>query len=113
MPLDAEDEALVGQFDRLDTLIRGTTDDAQAGIARAYIAQLDEARLFARPIATSIDSLAGFHPAEAYHQDYATLHPDNPYIAAYDLPKVENLSRLFPQLYRAQPRLVSGANLVN
>lgn len=89
------------------------TDDAQAGIARAYIAQLDEARLFARPIATSIDSLAGFYPAEAYHQDYATLHPDNPYIAAYDLPKVENLSRLFPQLYRAQPRLVSGANLVN
>jgi peptide-methionine (S)-S-oxide reductase len=87
--------------------------DAQAGIARAYIAQLDKTHLFERPIATSIDSLSGFFPAEPYHQDFATLHPDNPYIAYNDLPKVENLSRLFPQLYQQKPRLVNEANLVN
>jgi peptide-methionine (S)-S-oxide reductase len=87
--------------------------DAQAGIARAYIAQLDKTHLFERPIATSIDSLSGFYPAEPYHQDYATLHPDNPYIAYNDLPRVENLSRLFPQLYQQKPRLVNEANLVN
>ena len=52
-------------------------------------------------------------PAEAYHQDYATLHPDNPYIAYNDLPKVENLSRLFPQLYQQKPRLVSEAALAD
>lgn len=88
-------------------------NDGQASIARDYIALLDKAQLFERPIATSIASLDGFYPAEPYHQDYATLHPDNPYIARYDLPKVENLSRLYPQLYRPQPRLVNEAGLVN
>ncbi len=85
----------------------------QAAIARDYIAQLDKARVFEQPIATSIASLEEFYPAESYHQDYATLLPENPYIAYNDLPKVENLSRLFPQLYRQQPRLVSEAGLAD
>ncbi len=84
-------------------------DDAQAEVARAYIAQLDQARVFHDPIATSVTPLEGFYAAEAYHQDYATQHPDNPYIAYNDLPKVENLSRLFPELYQAKPRLVAEA----
>ena len=88
-------------------------NDAQAQVARAYIAQLDGAHVFDRPIATSISALDGFYPAEAYHQDYATLHPDNGYIAYNDLPKVENLSRLFPQLYQQKPRLVSEAALAD
>ena len=62
---------------------------------------------------TNVTPLEGFYPAESYHQDYATLHPDNPYIAYNDLPKVENLSRLFPQFYQPKPRLVSDAELVN
>jgi peptide-methionine (S)-S-oxide reductase len=88
-------------------------NDSQASIARAYIAQLDQARAFKHPIVTSVTPLEGFYPAESYHQDYATLHPDNPYIAYNDLPKVESLSHLFPQLYQPKPRLVSDAELVN
>ena len=84
-------------------------DDAQAEVARAYIAQLDQARVFNSPIVTSVAPMEAFYAAEPYHQDYATLHPDNPYIAYHDLPKVENLSRLFPELYQAKPRLVAEA----
>ena len=50
--------------------------------------------------------LLAFHEAEAYHQNYLTLHPTQPYIATYDLPKVEALKRMFPAFYRAQPVLV-------
>lgn len=78
----------------------------QARIARAYIAQLDRAGSFGRPLATTIESDKPFHPAESYHQDYLTLHPNQPYIAINDLPKVENLKRVFPGLYRADPVLV-------
>lgn len=90
-----------------------TASDAQSEVARAYLAQLEQARVFDRPIVTSIAPLEGFYTAEAYHQDYATLHPDNAYIAYNDLPKVENLSHLFPELYRPQPRLVSDASPTN
>ena len=62
---------------------------AQARVAAAYIAQLDRSRAFARPIATRVDPLGGFYPAEAYHQDYLDRHPDQPYIAINDIPKVE------------------------
>ncbi|HJU18007.1 MAG TPA: peptide-methionine (S)-S-oxide reductase MsrA [Stellaceae bacterium] len=77
----------------------------QERVARAYIAQLDQAHAFSRPIATRVDPLRGFYPAEAYHQDYLVRHPDNPYIAVNDLPKVRDLQRLFPESYVEQPTL--------
>ena len=84
-------------------------DEAQRHVAQAYIAQLDKAGVFRAPIVTKVDDLTGFYPAEAYHQNYATRHPDNPYIARFDLPKVENLKRLFPALQQDAPVLVSVA----
>jgi peptide-methionine (S)-S-oxide reductase len=83
-------------------------DDAQKNIATAYIAQLNEAHVFKRPIVTRVDPLHGFFAAEGYHQDYLTLHPTQPYIAMNDLPKVDNLKRLFPDLYLQQPMLVNS-----
>jgi peptide-methionine (S)-S-oxide reductase len=83
-------------------------NDSQRQVAQRYVAQLDQAGVFHRPIVTKIDSFTGFYPAEAYHQDFATLHPDHPYIAFNDLPKVENLKRLYPDLYRATPVLVGS-----
>jgi peptide-methionine (S)-S-oxide reductase len=88
-------------------------DDFQKSIAQAYIAQLDKAGVFKRPIVTQINQLTEFFPAEAYHQDYATLHPTSPYIAYNDLPKVENLQQVFADLYRDRPVLVSAANQSN
>ena len=85
------------------------TDAAQQKVAEAYIAQLDKAKAFKGPIVTKLTPLTAFYPAEKYHQDYATLHPDNPYIYYNDLPKVDNLKRLFPDVYREQPVLVRSA----
>lgn len=82
-------------------------NDEQARIARAYIAQLDSAHVFKSAIVTKIEPGRSFFPAEAYHQDYLTLHPNNPYIVYNDLPKIEDLKRLFADLYRAKPALVS------
>ncbi len=82
-------------------------DDEQARLAKAYIDQLDSAKLFGRKIATTIERGKPFYPAEDYHQDYLTLHPTQPYIAIHDLPKIENLKRLFPDRYRVEPALVS------
>jgi len=84
-------------------------DDSQKSIAQAYIAQLDKAGVFKRPIVTQLSALTEFYPAEAYHQDYATLHPSSPYIAYNDLPKVENLQHVFAEIYRETPILVSAA----
>ena len=75
--------------------------DQQKRIAQAYIAQLDQAKVFPHAIVTQVVPLKAFYPAEAYHQNYATLHPDNPYIKYNDLPKVANLQQQFPNLYRA------------
>ncbi len=86
-----------------------TTTPEQERVAKAYIAQLDQAQAFAAPIATRVDSGHAFYPAEAYHQNYLTLHPGSPYIAAWDMPKIAALQRLFPSLYRAQPVLVASA----
>jgi peptide-methionine (S)-S-oxide reductase len=83
-------------------------DPAQAQFARTYIAELDAARAFARPIATKVQTSASFYPAEGYHQNYATLHPYEPYIAYNDIPKLDNLKRLFPTLYREKPQLVAA-----
>jgi peptide-methionine (S)-S-oxide reductase len=85
-------------------------DESQKKIAEAYIAQLNQAGVFRRPIVTQVNQLAGFYPAEAYHQDYATLHPTSPYIAFNDLPKVENLRHVFADLYREKPVLVSAVS---
>ena len=82
-------------------------DAAQQGVAEKYIAELDKAGVFKRPIVTRLDPLAAFYPAEAYHQDYAIRHPSQPYIAINDLPKVDNLKKLFPDLYRETPVTVS------
>lgn len=78
----------------------------QAEVARAYIAQLDQARAFSRPIVTKIETGKEFYPAEAYHQDYLVNHPNQPYIVFNDLPKIEDLRTLFSDLYRANPVLV-------
>jgi peptide-methionine (S)-S-oxide reductase len=86
------------------------SDARQKQIAEAYIAQLSQAHAFARPIVTRVDALTGFYPAEGYHQDYLTLHPNEPYIVYNDLPKVQNLKRLFPASYVGQPVLVSNAS---
>jgi peptide-methionine (S)-S-oxide reductase len=73
--------------------------DEQKRIAEGYIAQLDEARVFPRPIVTKVVPLQAFYPAEAYHQNYAALHPNQPYIVYNDAPKVEHLRQVFPDLY--------------
>ena len=72
----------------------------QKRIADAYIAQLTQAKVFHGRIVTQVVPLKSFYSAEAYHQNYATLHPDNPYIAINDLPKVAHLKQMFPQLYK-------------
>jgi peptide-methionine (S)-S-oxide reductase len=88
--------------------------EAQAKIAKAYIAQLDAAKVYKRPIATKTGTMkAAFFPAEAYHQDYAIRHPYQPYIAFNDAPKVENLKKTFPDVWRDQPVLVSQAEKTN
>ena len=85
-----------------------TGDAQQTKIAKDYVAQLDGAKVYGGKIVTKIGPLQSFYPAEAYHQDYLTLHPRQPYIVFNDLPKIENLKRLFPDLYRAEPKLVTA-----
>ena len=85
---------------------------SQKQVAEKYIAQLDAARVYPEKIVTQLTPLTAplaFYRAEAYHQDYATLHPSQPYIATFDLPKIANLKSLMPELYRDQPVLVSQA----
>jgi len=74
-------------------------NDDQRRIAQAYIDQLNHARVFAQPIVTQVVALRGFYPAEQYHQDYAERHPNEPYIAINDLPKLEHLKQTLPELY--------------
>jgi peptide-methionine (S)-S-oxide reductase len=82
------------------------TNEEQARVAKAYIAQLDQAQVYGDTIVTTIESGQGFYPAEDYHQDYLTLNPTSPYIVINDLPKIRNLERIFPELYREEPVLV-------
>ncbi|HWZ45631.1 MAG TPA: peptide-methionine (S)-S-oxide reductase MsrA [Candidatus Saccharimonadales bacterium] len=74
--------------------------EEQKRITRAYIDQLNRAKVFPRAIVTEVAAMQAFYPAEAYHQNYATLHPNQPYIAINDLPKVEHLRQMFPAQYR-------------
>jgi peptide-methionine (S)-S-oxide reductase len=85
-------------------------DAEQRRIAEAYIAQLDDAHAFPKKIVTEVSELKGFYAAEDYHQDYATLHPEQPYILFNDRPKVENFLRLFPAIANAKPVLVDPAH---
>ncbi len=87
-----------------------TTSDEQKKVADAYIAQLNAAKVYSRPIVTKVGALDGFFPAEAYHQDYLTLHPNQPYIAYNDLPKVENLKKIFAENYIEKPTLVRSVS---
>jgi peptide-methionine (S)-S-oxide reductase len=82
----------------------------QKRVAEAYIDQLTKAGVFKKPIVTQLTQLSGFYPAEDYHQDYATLHPNSMYIAYNDLPKIENLKRIFADYYREKPVLVMASN---
>jgi peptide-methionine (S)-S-oxide reductase len=74
--------------------------EEQKHIAQAYISQLEQAKVFSQPIVTQVVQLQKFYPAEAYHQDYASHHPNDPYIAFNDRPKVERLRQQWPQLYK-------------
>jgi len=73
--------------------------DDQQRVAAAYVSQLEQARIFPREIVTEIAPLRGFYEAEAYHQNYATRHPNDPYIVINDAPKVAHLKQQFPAIY--------------
>ena len=90
-----------------------TTNDEQKQVAEAYIAQLNAAKVYKKPIVTKVGALEAFYPAEDYHQDYLTLHPNQPYIVFNDIPKVENLKKIFAENYIEKPTLVSKAKVTN
>lgn len=81
----------------------------QRSVAQAYIAQLAQARVFSGQVVTHVEDFKGFYLAEGYHQNYLALHPDSPYIAINDLPKLNNLKRVFPDLYRSDPVLLKAS----
>jgi peptide-methionine (S)-S-oxide reductase len=82
------------------------TSAEQAKIAKAYIDQLNAAKVFGDTIVTTIEEGKSFYPAEDYHQDYLTLHPNQPYIVINDQPKIRDLERLYPERWRKDPVLV-------
>jgi peptide-methionine (S)-S-oxide reductase len=82
----------------------------QQKVAQAYIAQLDAAHAFNKPIVTQLESYNGFYPAEDYHQDFLTEHPSYPYIVINDMPKVANLKQVFAQRYQEKPVLVKSGS---
>ncbi|MEI6203694.1 MAG: peptide-methionine (S)-S-oxide reductase MsrA, partial [Enhydrobacter sp.] len=86
-------------------------NEEQAKVAKAYIEQLNAANTYGKKLATTIEMSKPFYAAEAYHQDYLTLNPRQPYIVYNDLPKVEALKQMFPNVYRDKPVLVSEAGL--
>lgn len=85
-------------------------DDFEKDIALAYIKQLDEAGSYAKPIVTKVNPLNAFYPAEEYHQDFLLRNPKYPYIVYNDLPKVENLKRVFSEIYAANPVRTTDEN---
>lgn len=85
------------------------TDDTQKKIAEAYVQQLNKAHAFSNNIVTKIDAFKAFYPAEDYHQDFLINNPFHPYIVANDMPKIENLKRIFPQKYVSQPVKVNSS----
>lgn len=89
------------------------TTPEQKKVAEAYIAQLNAAKVYKKPIATKLGMLQAFYPAEAYHQDYLTLHPNQPYIVYNDLPKIENLKKIFAENFIEKPTLVNAVKATN
>lgn len=87
-----------------------TSSPEQKKVTDDYIAQLNATGIYKKPIVTKIDPLQAFYPAEEYHQDYAYLHPNQPYIYINDRPKVENLKKMFGDLYREKPVLLRSAS---
>jgi peptide-methionine (S)-S-oxide reductase len=85
------------------------TSPTQERIAKAYVAQLTKASVFKSPIATKIEPLQAFYPAEDYHQDFLIHNPTYPYIVVNDLPKIDALKRVYPDLYRETPVMLSSA----
>lgn len=81
--------------------------EVQAKVTKAYVAQLDQARLFEATIVTKIEPGTRFYPAKGYHQNFLTLNPGYPYIVINDLPKIDHLKTLLPQDFRADPVLVT------
>jgi len=89
-------------------------NEAQQKVAQDYIAQLDKTGVYKRPIVTKTNTMkVPFYAAEGYHQDYATKHPYQPYIVINDAPKVENLKKMFPDMWRDQPVTVAEADKGN
>ncbi|BAN25439.1 peptide-methionine (S)-S-oxide reductase MsrA [Caballeronia insecticola] len=86
------------------------TNQAQRDVANAYIAQLDSAHVYRGKIVTKVEDYTSFYPAESYHQNYLTEHPESPYIAINDLPKIGNLKQMFPGAYRQDAVLVTVAS---
>jgi peptide-methionine (S)-S-oxide reductase len=89
------------------------TSAEQARVAKAYIVQLNQARVYNAAIVTKIEPDKEFFAAEDYHQDFLTRHPSHPYIVYNDLPKIDDLKRLFPDVYRPDPALVAAAKASN
>jgi peptide-methionine (S)-S-oxide reductase len=87
-----------------------TVNDMQKRVAEGYIDQLNRSHAFSHRIVTRTEALKRFYPAETYHQNYLTLHPDEDYVMKNDLPKIDDLKRLFPNLYRDKPVLVQASN---
>lgn len=83
-------------------------NDMQRKVAQAYVAQIDHAKVFSNAVATKVETLRGFYPAESYHQNFLTRNPSYPYIVVNDLPKIDDLKRLFPDMYRGQPVLAKA-----
>jgi peptide-methionine (S)-S-oxide reductase len=73
-------------------------NDGQKMVAEAYISELEKAKVFSKPIVTQVDPLKAFYPAEEYHQHFLDNHPDYPYIVFWDMPKIANLKRTYPEL---------------
>jgi len=80
------------------------TSEEQKRIAQAYIAQLEAAKVYSRPIVTKVEPFRAFYPAESYHQEYLKNNPENSYIVYNDLPKLENLKKTYPNLYHLSRR---------
>jgi peptide-methionine (S)-S-oxide reductase len=89
------------------------TNDEQKKVAEAYIAQLNAAKVYKKPIVTKLSPLEAFYAAEAYHQDYLTLHPNQPYIVFNDIPKIHSLKKIFAENYIEKPTLVGNARATN
>ncbi|MDH1522733.1 peptide-methionine (S)-S-oxide reductase MsrA [Achromobacter mucicolens] len=83
-------------------------NDSQRKVAEAYIAQLNKTGVYPKALATTIEPLQAFYPAEDYHQDYLVRNPNSLYIVINDVPKVENLAKTFPDWWRDKPVLVGA-----